>query len=56
MIEWYIIALVLIFVACVFLFGLTRSKALREVEFAEGIDYAVWQMRLVRFKDCHSLK
>jgi ubiquinone/menaquinone biosynthesis C-methylase UbiE len=38
-IEWYILALILIFAGCI-LFGLTRSKASREVGFAEGIDDA----------------
>jgi hypothetical protein len=40
MIEWYILALVIILAACILLFGSTRSKAVREVGFAEGIDDA----------------
>jgi hypothetical protein len=40
MIEWIILASVLIFVGCMLIFGLTRSKAAREVGFAEGIDDA----------------
>jgi ubiquinone/menaquinone biosynthesis C-methylase UbiE len=38
MIEWYILAVIIILVGCILLFGLTPSKAVREVGFAEGID------------------
>jgi ubiquinone/menaquinone biosynthesis C-methylase UbiE len=40
MIEWYILASVLILVGCILVFGMTRSKATREIGFAEGIDDA----------------
>jgi ubiquinone/menaquinone biosynthesis C-methylase UbiE len=40
MIEWYILALVIIFVICILIFGLTKSNAAREIGFAEGIDDA----------------
>jgi ubiquinone/menaquinone biosynthesis C-methylase UbiE len=38
MIEWHILIVVIIFIFSTFFFGLTRSKVLREVGFAEGID------------------
>jgi ubiquinone/menaquinone biosynthesis C-methylase UbiE len=40
MLEWYALALVIISIGCILIFGLTRSKAAREVGFAEGIDEA----------------
>lgn len=40
MIEWYVFTLVIILACCVLIFGMTSSKAVREVGFAEGIDDA----------------